>query len=302
LKCFEEWLATNYLPPISQLIMYKLISLFNSCGWKEWIVADNFYFMSICKVNSEKTFINWRDYLIKEGLIEYLKGSKNKPNKYKLAVNFTEKIKFTVNFTEKMGEKMELQGERKSNYGGGENGATGTDIPNVNLNLNRKDNNDIISHYVRNNILVKSQKIGTRLSGTNPRETGTSPRQLGVAPRQMGVSPKQLIEQKFEKFWDIYPKKVAKQSAMKAFIKISNLEATLEKILEGVERWKASNQWKDPQFIPYPTSFLNGRRWEDEITNLVGEKNNGLQPNNSENQVCTEFSEGDEPPEGLYDW
>jgi hypothetical protein len=89
--------------------MYKMISLFNSCGWKEWIVADNFYFMSICKVNSEKTFINWRDYLIKEGLIEYSKGAKNKPNKYKLTVNFTdkisEKIKFTVNFTEKEGEK-----------------------------------------------------------------------------------------------------------------------------------------------------------------------------------------------------
>jgi hypothetical protein len=121
-----------------------------------------------------------------------------------------------------------------------------------------QENNDIISHYVRNNILVKSQKIGTRLSGTNPRKTGTSPSQLGV-------SPKQLIEQKFEKFWDVYPKKVAKQAALKAFIKISNLEATHEKILEGVERWKASNQWKDPQFIPHPTTFLNGRRWEDEI-------------------------------------
>jgi hypothetical protein len=46
--------------------------------------------MSICGLKSERTFKIWRDYLVKEGLIEYLKVAKNKPNKYKLGVNFTE--------------------------------------------------------------------------------------------------------------------------------------------------------------------------------------------------------------------
>ncbi len=77
----------------------------------------------------------------------------------------------------------------------------------------------------------------------------------------------------FEKFWSIYPKKVAKQAAIKVFRKIPKIEATLEKILVGVEIWKDSEQCQNPQFIPNPATFLNNRRWEDEIPK--GGTNNG---------------------------
>jgi hypothetical protein len=37
-------------------------------------------------------------------------------------------------------------------------------------------------------------------------------------------------------------------------------------MLAGVERWKQTEQWQKEggQFIPYPATFLNQRRWEDE--------------------------------------
>ena len=34
---FENWLETHHLPIASQLLWYKLIALFNRCGWQEWI-------------------------------------------------------------------------------------------------------------------------------------------------------------------------------------------------------------------------------------------------------------------------
>jgi hypothetical protein len=256
LKCFEEWLATNYLPPISQLIMYKMISLFNSCGWKEWIVADNFYFMSICKVNSEKTFINWRDYLIKEGLIEYSKGAKNKPNKYKLTVNFTDKIaektKFTVNFTEKEGEKKELQGERKSNYEGRENGATGTDIPNINLNINSNLNNN--SSSISPNGDISGSSSATCKKSTVVKSTKKSKFKELKSKNQF-----------FAMFWDAYPRKECGETAAKAFEKLSPDSALMAEILEGIGRYKKSSQWQDQNFIPFPATFLTQRRWEGEV-------------------------------------
>lgn len=70
----------------------------------------------------------------------------------------------------------------------------------------------------------------------------------------------------FEDFWKAYPKRQAKGQARKAWInrKCSTL---LPQILAAVEKAKASEQWRKDggQFIPYPASWLNAERWEDEI-------------------------------------
>lgn len=59
-------------------------------------------------MNSEKTLIRCRDKLIENNLFEYQKGTKSKPNKYKIStVNFTvynkNTVKNTVDMTVDMG-------------------------------------------------------------------------------------------------------------------------------------------------------------------------------------------------------
>lgn len=97
IKAFERWLKTNSLPSLSQLLWYKLIYLFNECGWREWITVDNRRLMSELHISNEKTFINYRDKLIEAKLFEYKKGKKGCPNQYKInTVNFT--VQNTVKF------------------------------------------------------------------------------------------------------------------------------------------------------------------------------------------------------------
>jgi len=93
----------------------------------------------------------------------------------------------------------------------------------------------------------------------------------------------------FEQFWSAYPKKVAKQAAFKTFRNIPKIEATLDKILAGVEKWENSGQWQDPQFIPYPATFLNQKRWEDEIPK--GGAANGNYQRNFSKKLCNEYPE-----------
>lgn len=100
INAFEKWLETNYLPISSQLLWYKLVAIFNRCGWSEWVTVDNHRLMSIMQINNEKTFIKCRDFLIKSNLFEYQKGKKGSPNKYKICtVNFT--VQTTVQCTVK---------------------------------------------------------------------------------------------------------------------------------------------------------------------------------------------------------
>lgn len=70
----------------------------------------------------------------------------------------------------------------------------------------------------------------------------------------------------FQQFWDLYPKKKAKQDAIKAFNKINPDELMMKIMLRSLELAKTSEDWlKDKgRYIPHPATWLNGRRWEDE--------------------------------------
>ncbi len=71
----------------------------------------------------------------------------------------------------------------------------------------------------------------------------------------------------FDQFWSIYPKKVGKVVAISTFKKIKPDKSLLKEIIEGVKKYKQTDQWKKDNgaYIPNPSTFLNQRRWEDEI-------------------------------------
>ena len=73
----------------------------------------------------------------------------------------------------------------------------------------------------------------------------------------------------FNEFWSLYPRKVKKQDAYKAFLKICKDEGTFRLIMDGLR--KQLPTWKDPQYIPHPTTWLNGKRWEDEPQQKKGD-------------------------------
>ncbi len=78
---------------------------------------------------------------------------------------------------------------------------------------------------------------------------------------------KENISKTFNIFWKAYPRKVAKADAEKVFNKIYLNEHLLETMLTAIEVAKKSEGWQkeNGKFIPHPATWLNGKRWEDEI-------------------------------------
>ena len=77
------------------------------------------------------------------------------------------------------------------------------------------------------------------------------------------IEPLNDINEQFNQFWSVYPRKKGKGQARKAFEKA--LEKTdLQTILDGVHAYVANDVMDDPQFIAHPSTWLNGERWEDE--------------------------------------
>ena len=70
----------------------------------------------------------------------------------------------------------------------------------------------------------------------------------------------------FERFWGAYPRKQNKERARRAWKKI-NPDLELCRIMAAaLERDKLSEQCQKDggSYIPHPSSWLNGRRWQDE--------------------------------------
>jgi hypothetical protein len=70
----------------------------------------------------------------------------------------------------------------------------------------------------------------------------------------------------FKEFWRLYPRKIGKGDAEKAWKKITNPIITLFKIRDALKWQCESDQWRknNGEFIPHPSTYLNQRRWEDE--------------------------------------
>lgn len=80
----------------------------------------------------------------------------------------------------------------------------------------------------------------------------------------------------FKIFWEEYPKKKSKGEALKSFKKIKPNEELFQIIISQLKLFKKTKEWKKDkgQFIPHPATWLNQKRWEDEIDESEFEKTN----------------------------
>lgn len=101
-----------------------------------------------------------------------------------------------------------------------------------------------------------------------------------------GWDEKAFIEYKqqlFDYFWKFQIKKVSKKDAEKAWDKIFSplknskqlMYDMAKQIMRGIKGyipiWKLMAENNDSTKIPYPATWLNGRRWEDDLTALMKE-------------------------------
>ena len=130
--------------------------------------------------------------------------------------------------------------------------------------------------------VANGSRGGRPVSAVKPEETGrnrnkpeetennlTEPKITEIAKKEERRYKKEEQEKGilFEKFWEAYPKRVAKAAARVEFVKLKPTEELLATMLEAIGKQKESAQWKEAggQYIPYPKTWLHNRRWEDDL-------------------------------------
>ena len=77
-------------------------------------------------------------------------------------------------------------------------------------------------------------------------------------------------EEKFLEFWKLYPRKVAKVAAQRSWkrLKVKDIDDIFKVYKEHLIRWRGT----EIQFVPHASTWINQRRWEDELEPLPENK------------------------------
>lgn len=89
----------------------------------------------------------------------------------------------------------------------------------------------------------------------------------GSPPAKVKLSKEKLreVNEMFDRVWEVYPKKVGKKDAFRAFEKLNPTEQITQNVISAIESAKETPQWtdNDGRYIPYPATFLNRESFED---------------------------------------
>ena len=116
--------------------------------------------------------------------------------------------------------------------------------------------------------LGKNSKTHICMNNTSKNNTPYSPPEGDVGAADPEGARRGVDWELFERFWNSYPKnrRKKKEAARKAWRKLNPDLALCRIMAAALERDKRSGDWQRDggAYIPYPSSWLNGKRWEDE--------------------------------------
>ncbi len=132
--------------------------------------------------------------------------------------------------------------------------------------INNRESASVLPEPVDSSIVCPQ---GTRA----PRVAHASPTPLvhaqgeGKGKEGKGVAHASLTRDFESGFWIEYPNHKAKSDALKAWLKLKPTTELQQTILEAIAVQRTSDGWmkEGGKFIPLPSTWLNGKRWADEV-------------------------------------
>jgi len=126
-----------------------------------------------------------------------------------------------------------------------------------------------LKNLVDNNLITYEQRKGTSNRYFLSMDTGVLSMDTEVHPVRKSVSTNTKEDTKantysdnFEMFWKLYPRKVGKFNAAKAFTKATSI-SFFDDIMKALLIFMKENERTEPQFIPHAATWLNQKRFLD---------------------------------------
>ena len=146
------------------------------------------------------------------------------------------------------------------------------DAGHITVEMNYKEGSKhILNRYIRilgegmqDNLQTPTRKLDDPIQ-ENLRDNSTVNITSNITPNNIGD---------FDSFWRFYPRKAGKEAARKAWAKLRPDQHIMQMIADNVKERVEKGEWrKDNQsFILHASTYLNQKRWEDEVLDQQTQK------------------------------
>ena len=146
------------------------------------------------------------------------------------------------------------------------------DAGHITVEMNYKEGSKhILNRYIRilgegiqENLTTPTRKLNDPIQ-ENFVDNNTVNNTKNITPNNIGD---------FDSFWRFYPRKAGKEAARKAWLKLRPDEHIMQMIANNVKERVDKGEWrKDNQsFILHASTYLNQKRWEDEVLDQQTQK------------------------------
>lgn len=258
------WIPKKLKLKGNELIIYSIIYSFSIKSNKGYFEGSTAYLQQWTNT-SQRNVINVLKNLLEKDLIILLEDNSSirKPNKYKINIDIlsfltTEKSSVVDNTTTEKNSVALLKKVQQT-----------TEKSSVNKNNNKNINKNI---YAQSKIDASNSFSQEDDTSNTKKEADTK---VPTSEKDNTPSKKEQEEkylQMFDEFWKLYPKKKDKANTRKKWLKLKPDDELFETIISALKKQMQSEQWQknNGQYIPYPTTWINGERWEDEIKEAAG--------------------------------
>lgn len=115
--------------------------------------------------------------------------------------------------------------------------------------------------YILNNNLLEWELSKVNLELSEPIELEIKKTKVKIELKTEEASKEFFI------FYNNYPWRIRYKQTMEAWIKINPLPELAQVIIDAVNKFKTSDEWKkdNGKYIPAPDNFLINERWRDEL-------------------------------------
>jgi hypothetical protein len=134
---------------------------------------------------------------------------------------------------------------------------------------------------LRNSDVSVTSRYGTPAPAPAPAPSPTG----GVGGRKSSANDAiyRKAGDSFEAFYKKYPRREGKLAAAKAWIKLTDEQR--EKAVEALPNHVAVFKNRAPDKVPYPASWLNGERWEDDLSGVQQQRRLQLTPAQQKEEI-----------------
>jgi hypothetical protein len=125
----------------------------------------------------------------------------------------------------------------------------------------------------RRNKRIEAGKLGGKAKASNLANASADAKQTASKPladidrdkdkKEKTPSSPAKPSMGFDQFWSVYPKKVSKQAAIKAWNRAVKVSPP-EEIILGAKRYAEAERGTEKRFLKGPDGWLNAGRWQDE--------------------------------------